>query len=159
MTFDIVTLNETELDEATKIWADGWTEAHRAIVPEALAKLRTIEDFKARLVEHMAHTRVAKDANGTLGLCITTPPELYQLYVAPRARGTGAAQALVKDAEDIMIKSGAKNGWLACAVGNEQAKRFYEKAGWVNSGVRSVDLDTSEGPFPLDVWYFERDLG
>jgi hypothetical protein len=47
---------------------------------------------------------------------------------------------------------------LACAIGNEQAARFYEKCGWHRAGTMINNLDTTEGVFPLEVWRYEKRL-
>ena len=80
------------------------------------------------------------------------------MYVAPAARGTGAAQALMADAEARIRGAGHGRAWLACAIGNAMAARFYEKCGWVNVGTEVVDLDVPHGAFALKVWRFEKVL-
>jgi len=37
--------------------------------------------------------------------------------------------------------------WLACAIGNERAARFYEKCGWHRTGVVTSRLDAPSGNF------------
>jgi ribosomal protein S18 acetylase RimI-like enzyme len=83
---------------------------------------------------------------------------LYQLYVAPQARGSGVAAALIADAEQRLARSGVTTAWLACAIGNDRAARFYQKSGWRLTGTLRYVAETSEGPFPLDVWRYEKDL-
>ena len=85
--------------------------------------------------------------------------ELYQMYVSQVARGSGVAKALIGDAEVRVAGNGYDLAWLACAIGNHRASRFYEKSGWINRGQRVVNLDTSEGDFPLDVLRFEKHVG
>jgi len=46
--------------------------------------------------------------------------------------------------------------WLACAIGNDRAARFYEKHGWHRAGVMVNQLETRNGIFPLDVWRHEK---
>jgi ribosomal protein S18 acetylase RimI-like enzyme len=82
--------------------------------------------------------------------------ELYQLYVAREGRGTGLAAALIADAEDRLAKSGFETAWLACAIGNERAARFYEKCGWRRTGTIVYEAETSGGVYPLDVWRYEK---
>jgi hypothetical protein len=48
--------------------------------------------------------------------------------------------------------------WLACAIGNARAARFYEKSGWAMARVETVPTETSEGLFPLEVWRYEKRL-
>jgi len=49
--------------------------------------------------------------------------------------------------------------WLACAIGNERAARFYEKCGWRRVGKMINPLDTPDGVLPLEVWRYEKRLG
>jgi GNAT superfamily N-acetyltransferase len=81
--------------------------------------------------------------------------ELDQLYVARNARGTGAALRLVSAALDQIRQAGHRRAWLACAIGNHRAARFYEKAGWTLAGVVTIHLDTPDGSVPLEVWRYE----
>jgi len=48
--------------------------------------------------------------------------------------------------------------WLACAIGNDRAARFYEKCEWTRSGTIINNADTANGPFPLKVWRYEKSL-
>lgn len=109
-------------------------------------------------MENLPDTRIAVDGSKLLGFCMTKEDELYQMYVSQQARGSGVAQALIKDAESRIKAAGHEMAWLACAMGNERASRFYEKTGWVKAGQRVVNLDTSEGAFPMEVWRFEKQM-
>ena len=82
--------------------------------------------------------------------------ELDQLYVAAEARGAGAATALINDAEARLASNGVETAWLACAIGNERAARFYEKSGWRRTESFVSHLDTINGPFDLEVWRYEK---
>ena len=74
------------------------------------------------------------------------------------ARGTGAAAALMADAEGRLAASGVTTAWLACAIGNDRAARFYEKHGWRRVGTMVNYAETSNGAFPLEVWRYEKVL-
>jgi len=93
-----------------------------------------------------------------MGFCITKGSELYQLYVCSDARGAGIASALIRDAETRLSKQGVRTAWLACAIGNERAARFYEKQGWRRTGSVVEHLDVEGGTFPLEVWRYEKAL-
>ncbi|WP_299749172.1 GNAT family N-acetyltransferase [uncultured Tateyamaria sp.] len=150
---------EGHAEQICAVWASGWHEAHADIVPRRLCELRTENSFRERALENLACTRIAVDGSNLLGFCMVKDDELYQMYVSQVARGSGVAQALIGDAEVRVAANGYDLAWLACAVGNHRAGRFYEKSGWINAGQRRVDLDTSEGAFPLDVWRFEKHVG
>lgn len=55
---------------------------------------------------------------------------LYDLYVAPSARGAGHASALLAAARDHGVAMGAARLELSTAVTNVTAQRLYESLGW-----------------------------
>jgi GNAT superfamily N-acetyltransferase len=148
-----------ELDRLATIWHQGWQDAHAGVLPEELARRRTWERFRERLAAALADTRVVGPPGAPLGLCIVKGDELYQLYVAPEARGAGVAAALIADAEARIAAGGARVAWLTCAIGNQRAARFYEKQGWRNAGVVTSRLETPEGTYALEVWRYEKRVG
>ncbi len=156
MEYTLDTPVKAQAKQICAIWEAGWHEAHANIVPASLRELRTARSFFDRVIANLAYTRIASDGTEVLGFCMVKENELYQMYVSRWARGTGIALALIKDAEERIRVAGHNTAWLACAIGNEQAGRFYEKSGWTNTGPRIVELDTSEGVFPLEVSRFEK---
>jgi GNAT superfamily N-acetyltransferase len=147
-----------EVDHLAQLWSDGWQDAHAEILPAELKRRRTLESFRERLTAALAETRVIGPAGAPLGFSIVKRDELYQFYVAASARGTGAAAILLDDAESRLANAGAATAWLACAIGNHRAARFYEKHGWVRAGTMTSDLPTPEGVFSLEVWRYEKRL-
>jgi ribosomal protein S18 acetylase RimI-like enzyme len=155
---DIRDAEASELDALAGLWYEGWQDAHAAIVPRRLRELRTLESFRDRLAARLAHIRVSGPVGAPLGFCINEGDELYQLYVAPAARGSGLALALTRDSEARLAAAGVKTAWLACSVGNDRAARFYEKAGWRRVRTEPYLAETSEGAFHLDVWRYEKEV-
>lgn len=148
----------TEIGGLARIWYDGWHDAHAPIVPAELTRLRTLESFADRLHAALANVRVAGPIGEPVGFCILKRDELYQLYVSASARGSGAAAALIADAEVRLSENGVELAWLACAIGNERAARFYEKCGWRRAGIVVYSVEIPNGPFSLDVWRYEKRL-
>lgn len=149
------------VDEAgalAQLWFDGWQDAHAAILPIELARLRTRESFEERLLHGLADVRVIGPLGAPLGFCMLKEDELYQLFVSADARGTGVAASLMADGEARLADKGFEIAWLACAIGNHRAARFYEKSGWRNMGRVVTPVETSNGPFDLEVWRFEKRL-
>jgi GNAT superfamily N-acetyltransferase len=147
-----------ELDQLAQVWFDGWHEAHAAIVPDALTRVRTLPSFRDRLRAALPHTRTVGEIGVPLGFCVVKGDEVYQLFVAKAARGTGVAAALLSDAEARLASDGVATAWLACAIGNDRAARFYEKSGWRRAGTVVNLAETSAGAFALDVWRYEKQL-
>lgn len=149
---------EGELEPLARLWYDGWQDAHSGLLPVELARHRTLESFRHRLQASLPDTRVTGEPGQPLGFCITRDDELYQLYVAASARGTGVAAALLADGEERIGARGYRTAWLACAIGNGRAARFYARHGWHSVGNMTSELPTPDGPFPLEVWRHEKDL-
>jgi ribosomal protein S18 acetylase RimI-like enzyme len=147
---------EREIDHLAKLWIDGWQDAHSKILPAELARLRTLESLKDRLRAALPSVRVVGPAGAPLGFCMVKDDELYQLYVAAQARGSGLAAALMADADAQFLANDVKTAWLACAIGNDRAARFYEKCGWHRMGTMTNHLETTEGTFLLEVWRYEK---
>jgi ribosomal protein S18 acetylase RimI-like enzyme len=147
-----------EVDHLAGLWYDGWRDAHLNIVPAELTRLRTLESFKERLQSALSDVRVLGPARAPVGFCIVKADELYQLFVSADARGSGAAAVLLADAETRLAANGVARAWLACAIGNERASRFYEKCGWQRVGTMVNELETKEGTFLLEVWRYEKSV-
>jgi GNAT superfamily N-acetyltransferase len=149
---------EAEVGDLSKIWYDGWQDAHAQIVPAELTRVRTLESFRDRLQAALPTVRVAGPRGAPAGFHITKSDELYQLYVSAESRGAGVAATLIADAEARLHESGVRVAWLACAIGNERAAKFYEKCGWHRVGTMVNRLETPSGIFPLEVWRYEKSL-
>jgi ribosomal protein S18 acetylase RimI-like enzyme len=149
---------ESELDALAKLWHDAWQDGHAAVVPAELRRRRTLPRFRDRLAELLPMIYAIGPVGAPLGFCIVKDGELYQLFVAATARGSGVAVTLIDHAEASVAATGAGAIWLTCAIGNERAARFYEKRGWRRTGTIVDRLDTPEGVFPLEVWRYEKPL-
>jgi hypothetical protein len=75
------------------IWHHTWHEAHAHLVPPELTRVRTLNSFRERIAAALPHVRVVGPPGEPLGFCIVKDDELYQLFVAASARGSGVAAA------------------------------------------------------------------
>jgi len=147
-----------EIDHLASMWHDVWHESHAALAPPELVRLRTLSSFRDRLAVMLPDLCVVGPAGAPLGLCAIRGDELYQLFVSSKAHGTGEAAALIADAEARLAARGVELAWLACAIGNDRAARFYKKSGWRRAGTFVMMSETSYGPFPVAHWRFEKQL-
>lgn len=147
----------SDIDLLARVWYDGWQDAHADILPLDLAARRTLDSFRQRLRAELPNVRVVGWPPAPVGFCLIRGDELCQLYVSAGARGSGAAADLLADAESRMRHAGVKTAWLACAVGNERAARFYQKHGWVRAGTVMHEPDDSGG-IAFEVWRYEKRL-
>lgn len=149
---------ERDIDALAKLWFDGWQDAHAAILPAELAQARTLASFRDRLAEGLSDTRVLIAGGTPVGMAMLKSDELYQFYIAIAARGTGAAARLMDDTVAQLGTRGVAVAWLACAIGNDRAARFYEKSGWRRAGLMTNDLTIDGSPYPLRVLRYERTI-
>jgi ribosomal protein S18 acetylase RimI-like enzyme len=155
---EVRAVEEQEIDHLAKLWYEGWQDAHAQIVPAGLRRWRTMNSFRQRLEAALSETRVVGPRGAPDGFYIIKNDELYQIYVSAQARGSGAARALMADAEVRLAKAGIETAWLACSIGNDRAARFYEKCSWRRVGVITYQAEISTGTFPLKVWRYEKRL-
>ena len=148
----------SEISVLTRLWYDGWQDGHAAVVPAALTRARTLENFAERMSAALADVRVIGRQGAPLGFSMLKGDELYQFYVASEARGSNVAAALMADAEAQLSARGVETAWLACAVGNSRAAKFYQKSGWHLARTVFSRLDTVDGPFDLEIWRYEKRL-
>jgi GNAT superfamily N-acetyltransferase len=149
---------EADVEPLARLWWAGWHDAHAAILPPELTRLRTVENFVDRMGEALPAVRTIGPPGAPIGFHYLKEDELNQFYVAAEARGSGVAGALMADAEAQLSARGIEVAWLACAIGNLRAARFYEKSGWRLAATVSVPTETSAGPYPVDVWRYEKQL-
>ena len=149
---------EGEIERLATIWCEGWHEAHAHLMPAELTRDRTLDSMRARMAAGLASVRVAGPVGAPVGFSMTRESQLFQLFVAPEGRGTGVAAALMEDVEARMREGGVPVVWLACAIGNLRAARFYEKSGWRLAGTETERILLTSGELELSVWRFEKAL-
>jgi len=135
----------------------GWLFAYADIVPK-----ETMLDAAGALDEHWAQRLadsdeqhpvwMATDGDATpIGYVSIGPPrdldagpgdgELYAIYLAPEAVGTGVGHALLERAEASLAQLGYTGATLWVFEANTRARRFYERHGW------EAEPDSGPGPW------------
>ncbi|WP_156742823.1 GNAT family N-acetyltransferase [Occultella aeris] len=123
-----------DVGDITRIWRQGWADAHLGHVPAALVAARTAASFAERAREQVADTIVAARGEEVLGFAMIDGDQVDQLYLDRAARGGGIGAALLKAAAEAVMAAGHQRAWLVVATGNVAARRFYERQGWVDGG-------------------------
>lgn len=82
----------------------------------------------------MPKTTVAMVGAELAGFVMVGGDEVEQLYVSVRHRGTGVADALLRQAERTIRAAGHRGAWLAVVPENVGARRFYARMGWIDEG-------------------------
>ncbi|MAQ84365.1 MAG: GNAT family N-acetyltransferase [Maritimibacter sp.] len=148
-----------EVEPLAQMWRAAWRDGHLGHVPEALVTQRTPELFVQRARDNLARMKVAGPVGRPLGLCIVDEDQLYQLFVAAEARGTGLAGLLLRDAETRMAEDGVRRAWLKCAVGNARAAAFYRRNGWELERTAETRFGQEVGDgIPVETWVFAKTL-
>ncbi len=158
MTSERVTLRFAEpddLDALAQLWSDGWQIGHRDVVPDALARLRTLPSFRARLQVGLADALTSGPIGRPSCFVMLKDAEIDQFYVAPKHVGSGLAARLMAATEVVLRDRGIARAHLICTEGNDRATRFYQRHGWVEVARGDTLVP---GPFTLRVIRFEKSL-
>ena len=155
---DVRDAEEIEVDRLARVWYDGWHESHAPIVPAELTRLRTLESFRQRLQEDLLNVRVVGPAWRARRILHHQGCRALSTLRVGTVTGLGRRGRVDCGRRGPAGRRGVETAWLACAIGNERAARFYEKCGWHRVGTMANRLDTSIGQFPLEVWRYEKSL-
>ena len=131
------------------VWREGWRDGHLGHVPDALVAVRTPASFTRRAAERVADTTVAVVDGEVAGFTMVVGDEVEQVYVARSHRGSGIAELLLADARRSIGQAGHPAAWLAVATGNDRARRFYERCGWIDEGPFEYTAATESGSTPV----------
>lgn len=121
-------------------------DAYRQFYDQPADPTRALAFLSERLARHEAILLLAEDGQGrAVGLCQLYPSfcsviagpilVLYDLYVAPEARGAGVGRALMQAAHAEARQRGAWRMDLSTARDNLRAQTLYESEGWVRDEV------------------------
>lgn len=155
---ELTPLTSAGVKATASLWYRGWALGHLGVVPDALAQLRTLDDFEARLLARMDTAWIAGPPDAPDGFVRIIGDEVDQFYVEPDAVGRGLGRRLIQATQAKMHDAGVVRAWLWCAAGNARGEGFYTAMGWENCGVHQAALETSGAAFHLDVIRFEKTL-
>jgi GNAT superfamily N-acetyltransferase len=138
-----------DVPSIASIWHRGWQDGHIGHVPEELTTARTERSFRSRAAQRLPDTTIAEVDGAVAGFVMVVDDEVEQVYVDGDHRGSGIASVLLTEAEDRVQRGGHKTAWLAVVAGNERARRFYAKSGWVDEGPFDYQAQGPDGPITV----------
>ena len=117
-------------------------DAYRQFYKQAPDLPRARKFIRERMARNESVLFVAENGAGKIvGFCQLYPTfcsvraahtyVLYDLFVSPEARGTGAGKALMQAAETHAARTGAAKMELSTAKTNTVAQGLYESLNWV----------------------------
>lgn len=80
--------------------------------------------------------------------------ELLLIAVQPKLQGKGLGQVIFKALTEKLAKSGAQSLFLEVRESNHQARRFYESAGFAETGIRPAYYPAASGSGREDALIF-----
>ena len=148
-----------DVPRIAEVWEPAWRDGHLGGVPEGLVAIRDSADFLRRAALVQPQSMVAVRGGVVVGFVTVRDDELDQLFLDATARGTGAADALLRAGEEAIAAAGHRDAWLAVVATNARARRFYERNGWSDGGDFVFQADTADGTFDVPCRRYEKRVG
>jgi GNAT superfamily N-acetyltransferase len=124
----------SDIAEVSALYHAVWHESQAPFMPPAEIIHRSTEFFVDRMTVLLHSTLVTEQDGEIAAFSAWRGHLLGQLFVATPHRGKGIASRLLRASEIEMAKEGTAEAELHCVVGNERARRFYERMGWLHTG-------------------------
>jgi ribosomal protein S18 acetylase RimI-like enzyme len=132
-----------------EIHVETWRATYPGVMPQQLLDDLSVDERERNWTSWLAHPEtdvfVAEHDNEVVGFVnagrswgVPGAGEVYAIYVVPKAQGIGAGRALM-DAAVAALEKRWDEAILWVASENPQARRFYERYGWVADGERIDD--------------------
>ncbi len=147
-----------DVAQVAAIYHSVWHETHAPFMPLEECKLRTPLFFEERMSALLPTTLVADCTGAIVGFASWQDHLLSQLYVSVAHRGRGLASDLITASEIEMAKRGTKVAELHCSVGNDRARRLYERMSWRHCGEIQKQVSGSHGLVGVAFWRMTKQL-
>ncbi len=144
---EIRAAREADLPRIAEIHVDSWRAAYTGLINDRALEERTVAWrlrqwralFKAPPKGHLV--AVAEVDGEVVGFAragrsddddvdADTTVNLFALYLDPQRRGEGVGRGLLDYVLDHFARRGFRTATLYTLIGNDPARRFYERCGW-----------------------------
>lgn len=122
------TAGPDDVDAIAALYHAVWHETQAPLHPAAVGAARDLAFFRRRVVGYTDPILAAEVDGRIVGFAARRGGYLEALFVEARKRGVGAV--LLAASEEAMRSTGEREATLRCLVGNDAARRFYERRGW-----------------------------
>jgi len=142
----------SDIAEVAALYHAVWHETQAPFMPRAEIARRSAEFFVDRMTPLLQSTLVTEQNGEIAAFSAWRGHLLGQLFVAAPHRGTGIASSLLLASESEMAKEGTTEAELHCVVGNERARHFYERMGWMHRGKIMEQIAGEHAQVELPLW-------
>ena len=136
-----------------------WHETQAQFMPAKECTQRDLAFFANRMSALVTTTLVSQRDEEIVGFAAWRGDLLGQIFVAKSHRGSHVGARLLDAAENEMKREGTRQAELRCVVGNERARRFYERGGWTRAGEFSEPLADELGTKNVPFWLMTKAIG
>ena len=148
----------SDIGQVAALYHAVWHETQAPFMPPAEIIHRSMEFFVHRMTV-LLHSTLVTEQNGEIAAFSAWRGHLLgQLFVATPHRGTGIASSLLIASEMEMAKEGTAEAELHCVVGNERARCFYERMGWLHRGRIMEWLAGEQAQIEVPFWRMKKVL-
>jgi GNAT superfamily N-acetyltransferase len=148
----------SDVSQVAALYHAVWHETQAPFMPDAEGTHRSLEFFVDRMTARLQMTLV-EERNGEIAAFSAWRGGLLgQMFVAKPHRGTRIASSLLAASEVEMAKEGTAEAELHCVVGNERARRFYERMGWLHRGKIMEQVAGERGQVDVLFWRMTKVL-
>lgn len=140
--------------EIARVHTDGWKVAYKNIIPDHILDNISVEKrcsyFTEALKEKREETAVLIIDNQIIGFLTLGPNrdddldeshgEIWGIYLSPKHWGIGHGKTLMKWGIDQLNQKGYKKITLWVLQDNTKSRKFYERLGFQEDGVKEITL-------------------
>ncbi len=138
-----VLTNKDDLLIVSGIYEKSWKSAYRGIIPDTYLDSIPKGKWADGLQNPKITSLLMRESGNAIGTASFSPArmenmrgfgELVSIYLLPEFMGKGYGKQLLTAAIEQLVKAGYQNIYLWVLEENKNARRFYEKFGFQESG-------------------------